>query len=77
MNTTTIAVEDILTKTADQIIKELKMERCVFDRDDIFNIVIVRDHELAENLKQLNHNKNNTNDIDPITSVDKLKDYTS
>lgn len=57
MNNTSIPQEEILTKTADQLIKELKMEKCIFDRDDVFNVVIVRDAGLAEQLKQLNRNK--------------------
>lgn len=57
MNNTSIPQDEIYTKTAEQLIKELKMEKCIFDRDDVFNILIVRETELANELKQMNRNK--------------------
>lgn len=38
------------------------MERCIFERDEIFNIIIVKESELANSLKNLNKMKQTTNE---------------
>jgi len=38
------------------------MEKCIFDRDDVFNILIVRETALADELKQMNRNKYSKSD---------------
>jgi hypothetical protein len=62
LNNTSIPAQEISTKTADQLIKELKMEKCIFDRDDIFTVIIVKDSLLASELKQLNRDKYSRDD---------------
>jgi len=75
MNNTSIPQDEIMTKTADQLIKELKMEKCIFDRDDVFNILIVRDTSLANELKQLNRNKYSKSDDQPTLQPSQLEEY--
>jgi regulatory protein YycI of two-component signal transduction system YycFG len=41
--------EDVVRqKTAEEIIKELKMEKCIFERDDLFSFVVVKDSDVAQ-----------------------------
>jgi len=47
------------------------MEKCIFDRDDVFNVIIVRETALANELKQMNRNKYSKSDDLP-TIQDKL-----
>lgn len=74
MNNTSIPQDEIMTKTADQLIKDLKMEKCIFDRDDVFNILIVRDTSLANELKQLNRNKYSKSDDQPTLQPSQLEE---
>jgi hypothetical protein len=57
LNNTSSPQDEIMVKTADELIKELKMEKCIFDRDEVFNILIVRESAFAADLKQINRNK--------------------
>ena len=51
------------------------MEKCIFDRDDVFNILIVRETALANELKQMNRNKYSKSDDQPTIQDKLLAEY--
>lgn len=51
------------------------MEKCIFDRDEVFSVVIVRNTTLAGELKQLNRNKYSRSDDKDAITTSLLDDY--
>lgn len=51
------------------------MEKCIFDRDEVFSVLIVRDTTLADELKQLNRNKYSSSDDKDAITTSLLGDY--
>ena len=57
---TNLTKQDVVNKTSDELITDLKYLPCEFSRDELFSIVLINDVQHAEELKARNKDGNLT-----------------